>query len=114
MGEVALHLHSPAGVFIYSSCGKCPFPPLLRSFPPTATFTSFPTPGCWVGATTLAFSSPARLFTVREGLPLPAFSAQGTPPSLLGIFFIVVVYYSVCFFLFSLGCGRSVLGAMLI
>jgi hypothetical protein len=43
---VALHLLSPAGVFIYSSRGKWAFPPVLWSFPPTSTFTSFPTPGC--------------------------------------------------------------------
>jgi hypothetical protein len=35
-----------ACVFIYSSHGKWVFPPLLWSFPPTAAFTSFPTPDC--------------------------------------------------------------------
>jgi hypothetical protein len=34
-------------MFIYSSCGKWVFPPLLCSFPPTATFTSFPAPDYW-------------------------------------------------------------------
>jgi hypothetical protein len=34
-------------VFIYSSCGKWIFPPLLWSFPPTATFISFPAPDYW-------------------------------------------------------------------
>jgi hypothetical protein len=34
-------------VFIYSSCGRWVFPPLLWSFPPTATFTSFPAPDYW-------------------------------------------------------------------
>jgi hypothetical protein len=33
------------------------FPPLLWSFPPTAIFTSFPSPGCWACATAPAFSS---------------------------------------------------------
>jgi hypothetical protein len=33
------------------------FPPLLWNFPPTTTFTSFPTPGCWACATAPAFSS---------------------------------------------------------
>jgi hypothetical protein len=32
------------------------FPPLLGSFPPTAAFTSFPAPDCWVGAASPAFS----------------------------------------------------------
>jgi hypothetical protein len=44
---VTLHLLSQACVFIYSSCGKWVFPPLLCSFPPTATFTSFPSPDYW-------------------------------------------------------------------
>jgi hypothetical protein len=33
------------------------FPRLLWSFPPTATFISFPAPDCWACATTSAFSS---------------------------------------------------------
>jgi hypothetical protein len=44
---VTLHSLSQACVFIYSSCGKWVFPPLLCSFPPTATFTSFPAPDYW-------------------------------------------------------------------
>jgi hypothetical protein len=47
LGKVTLHLHSQACVFIYSSCGKWVFPPLLCSFPPTTTFTSFPAPDYW-------------------------------------------------------------------
>jgi hypothetical protein len=111
MGEVALHLLSPAGMFIYSSCEKWAFPPLLWSFPPTAIFTSFPTPGCWVGATTPAFSSWLVYLQFHGGFPLPPFSTQGAPPSLLYVFF-VLAYYSVS--LFSLGGDRSVQGAMLI
>jgi hypothetical protein len=44
LGKVTLHPHSQTCVFIYSSCGKWIFPPLLCSFPPTTTFTSFPAP----------------------------------------------------------------------
>jgi hypothetical protein len=44
LGEMTLYLLSQASVFVYSSCGKWVFPPLLWSFPPSATFTSFPTP----------------------------------------------------------------------
>jgi hypothetical protein len=47
LGVVTLHPLSQACVFIYSSRGKWVFPPLLWSFPPTAAFTSFPTPDCW-------------------------------------------------------------------
>jgi hypothetical protein len=48
LGAVTLHPFSQACVFIYSSCGKWAFPPLLWSFPPTAAFTGFPAPDCWV------------------------------------------------------------------
>jgi hypothetical protein len=41
LGEMTLHPLSQAGVFVYSSHGKWVFPPLLWSFPPSATFTSF-------------------------------------------------------------------------
>jgi hypothetical protein len=44
LGKVILHPPCQACVFIYSSCGRWVFPPLLWSFPPTATFTSFPAP----------------------------------------------------------------------
>jgi hypothetical protein len=48
LGKVTLSPHSQACVFIYSSCGRWVFPPLLWSFSPTATFTSFPAPDYWV------------------------------------------------------------------
>jgi hypothetical protein len=48
LGEVTLHPLSQACMFIYSSCGKWVFPPLLRSFPPTTTFTTFPASDCWL------------------------------------------------------------------
>jgi hypothetical protein len=58
---------------------------------------------------------PDCLFIVLWGIaPSPLFGAQGALPSLLRVFFIVIVYYSVCFFLFSLGGGQSAQGAMLI
>jgi hypothetical protein len=47
LGTVTLHLLSQACVFVYSSHGEWVFPPLLWSFPPTATFTSFLAPDCW-------------------------------------------------------------------
>jgi hypothetical protein len=48
LGEVTLHPLSQACVFVYSSHGKWVFPPLLWSFPYTATFTGFPAPDYWV------------------------------------------------------------------
>jgi hypothetical protein len=47
LGKVTLHPCCQAWVFIYSSCRRWVFPPLLWSFPPTATFTSFPAPDYW-------------------------------------------------------------------
>jgi hypothetical protein len=47
LGKVTLHLRCQSCVFIYSSCGRWVFPPLLCSFPPSATFTSFPAPDYW-------------------------------------------------------------------
>jgi hypothetical protein len=44
LGEVTLHPLSQACVSVYSLHGKWAFPPLLWSFPPTATFTSFSAP----------------------------------------------------------------------
>jgi hypothetical protein len=48
LGMVTLHPLFQACVFVYSSRGKWVFPPLLWSFPPTTTFTSFPTRDYWV------------------------------------------------------------------
>jgi hypothetical protein len=44
LGKMTLHPHSQACMFIYSSCGRWVFPPLLCSSPPTSAFTSFPAP----------------------------------------------------------------------
>jgi hypothetical protein len=103
-GHVPLLLPSLASLFIYSSCGKWAFPPLLWSFPPTATFTSFPAPCCWAGATTSAFSGWLVYLQFCEGFPLPPFGAQGTLPSLLHVFFVVIAYLF-SFFSFFPGWG---------
>jgi hypothetical protein len=47
LGKVTLHPRSQACVFIYRSCGRWVFPPLLCSSPPTSAFTSFPAPDYW-------------------------------------------------------------------
>jgi hypothetical protein len=74
-GCVLPFLPSPACLFIYSSHGKWVFPPLLWSFPPTATFTSFPAHGCWVCATASAFSS----WLVVRDFPSPPLWHSGHP-----------------------------------
>jgi hypothetical protein len=92
----------PAGVFI---------PPLLWSFPPSATLISFTAPGGWAHAPAPALSGQAWLVYLqfRERFPSPLFSAQGAPHSLLCVFIVLIAYYSVS--LFSPGGGRSVQGA---
>jgi hypothetical protein len=61
-------------VFVYSSRGKWVFPPLLWSFPPSTTLTSFPAPGCWVHVPAPARASlicPACFFTVPGRILFP-------------------------------------------
>jgi hypothetical protein len=102
-----------ASMFVYRSPGKWVFPPLLWSFPPSATLTRFPAPGhallllpCLARPSFFIYSS------VRDSPP-PLFSAQGAPPFLLHVFIVLIAYYSVSLF-FSLGGGQSIQGAMLI
>jgi hypothetical protein len=97
---VALHPHSLASVFIYSLRGKRHLPLLLWNFPPIATFTSFPTPGCWAGASAPTFSGRLVYLQFHDGLPL-AYSLELRAPHPLcyvSFFFQLLVYYSVCFF----------------
>jgi hypothetical protein len=61
---------------------KWVFPPLLWSFPPFATLTSFPAPHCWARTPTPARASPAHpayLFTVLGRIPFPQSSALRAP-----------------------------------
>jgi hypothetical protein len=75
-------------LFIYSSCGRWVFPPCLCSFPPTATFTSFPAPDYWVVlllllAAMFIYSSlgkwvfPPLLWSFLPSITLTSFSAPG-------------------------------------
>jgi hypothetical protein len=110
-----LHPPSPAGLFIYSSCGKCPFSPLQWSFLHPATFTSFPTPR-FLGVCHLScLLWPACLFTVPWGIAPPLSSALREPclfaMCLLLLLFVIQFGF---FSLFSLGGGQSVQGAVLI
>jgi hypothetical protein len=115
-GWVPPLLPSPAGLFIYSSHVRYHVPTLQWRFPHSATFTSFSVPRLLGRCHHYCLLQPACLFTVLWGTaPAPLFGVQGTPPSLLCVFFIVVYYSIWGFFLFfSLGGGRSVQGAILI
>jgi hypothetical protein len=88
LGKVTLHPCCQACVFIYSSCGRWVFPPLLWSFPPTATFTSFPAPDYWVvllllPATMFVYNShgkwvfPPLLWSFPPSVTLTSFPAPG-------------------------------------
>jgi hypothetical protein len=91
-GHVLLLL--PAVVFVYSSRGKWVFPSLLWNFPPSSTLTSFLAPGCWLCAAAPTLSGQTWLVYLQfwEGFPSPNFGAQGAPPSLLCVFFVVIDY----------------------
>jgi hypothetical protein len=111
-GEVVLYPPSPAGVFTYSTRGKCPFPPLLWSFPPTVTFTSFPAPGCWVGATTPAFSLWLVYLQFRDGFPLPHLLCSGRLAFFATwLFYCCCLLFSLIFFPFSPGWGSVCRGS---
>jgi hypothetical protein len=70
----------------------------------------------WVHAPASAGASLARpslfIYSLGKDSPPPLFGAQGTPPSLLCVFIVLIAYYSVS--LSSPGGGWSVQGAMLI
>jgi hypothetical protein len=86
-----VHLLSQACLFIYCSHGKWVFPHLLWSFPPTTTFTSFPSPGCWVGATAPVFSCQLVYLQFLEGLPLPP-SVLRSPCPLCYMSFLLLLF----------------------
>jgi hypothetical protein len=69
--------------FVYSSSGRWVFSPLLWSFPPSATLTSFLASGCWARAPAPAFSSQARARLVYlqfwEGFPSPTLRCSVRP-----------------------------------
>jgi hypothetical protein len=74
----------PASMFVYSSHGRWVFPTLLWSFPPSASLTCFPIPGCWAHAPTPAGASLARhgLFIYSSGkdFPLPSLVLSAPHP----------------------------------
>jgi hypothetical protein len=112
LGQVTLHQLSQACMFIYSSCGKWAFSPLLWSFPPTTAFTSFPTPGCWAGVAAPAFSVPACL-QFHEGFLSPPLQCS-VCPALFATCLFCCCYCLLFSFSFFPGVGRSVQWAMLI
>jgi hypothetical protein len=98
--EGTLYPLSQACVFIYSLHGKWAFSPLLWSFPPSITFISFPTPGCWVYAATPAFSG----HLVVKDCPSPPPSVLRAPRPLCYLSFLLLLL-TISFFSFFPGWG---------
>jgi hypothetical protein len=112
LGEVTLHPLSQACVFVYSSCGKWVFTPLLWSFPPSATLTSFPAPGCWARTPTPTGASPAHpacLFTVPGRIPFPQSSALSVPHPLscMSLLFLLLIIQFLFFPWVEVGLSRG-------
>jgi hypothetical protein len=111
LGKVTLHPHCQACVFIYSSCGRWVFPPLLWSFPPSASLTSFPASGCWACAPPPLPPEPLQpawlvYLQSQEGFPSPNLWCSVRPT-----LFPACLYCSYCLlvsFFFSPGGGQSV------
>jgi hypothetical protein len=87
-------------MFVCSSRGKWVFPPLMWSFPPSATLRSFPTPGCWAHTQLLPEPlRPTRLVYLqsREGFPSPNLWCSVCPtlfPSCLNCSYCLFVSFS--------------------
>jgi hypothetical protein len=106
LGEVTLHPLSWASMFIYSTRGKWAFPPLLWSFPPTTTFTSFPARGCWACAAAPACSGRLVYIQFCGRFPSPPIGHSGHPPLYYGFFFLLLIIQ----FLFFPWVGVSLSG----
>jgi hypothetical protein len=110
---VAVHLPSPAGLFIYRSCGKCPIPAFQWN-PPHDTVASFPPPRLLGRAATPAFSGQLVYLQFCEGFPLlPSLALRVPRPLCFVSFFFCCCCLFRFFSLFSQGGGQSVQGATL-
>jgi hypothetical protein len=98
---VPQHLPSQASLFIYSSRGKWVFPPFLWSFPPTATFTSFPALCWWACATNPAFSG----WLILRDFPCPPLWCSGHRALFAMCLFCCYCLLFSFFFFYSLDVG---------
>jgi hypothetical protein len=89
-------------------------PALLWSFPPTAAFTSFCAPDCWLCAAAPAFSSQLVYLQFCEGFPLPLPLELRVSRPLCYVSFLLLLLIIQFFFCFPWVGGWSVQGAMLI
>jgi hypothetical protein len=112
LGEVTLHYLSQTCVFVYSSHGKWIFPPLLWSFPPSATLTNISAPGCWGHTPTTTRASlarPACLFTVPGRIPFPQSLVLSAPQPLscVSLLFLLLTTQFLFFPLVGVGLSRG-------
>jgi hypothetical protein len=112
LGEVRLHPLSQACVFIYSSYGQWVFPPLLCSFPPSTTLTSFPAPGWWARTATPAEpSGQARLVHLQfwQGVPSPPSLELRVPHPLchMSLLFLLLITQFLLFPQVGVGLSRG-------
>jgi hypothetical protein len=110
LGEMATHLPSLAGLFIYSLHGRVPLPPSGGAFLMKATITSFPCSKV-AGQGPPLLPSLASLFihSSCEGVPLPYSLELRVPhPFCYVSFFFSCLFIIQFFFLFALGRGQSV------
>jgi hypothetical protein len=96
----AVLLLLPAAVFVYSSCGRWVFPPLLWSFPPCHSHKLFHSwlLGACLAPTGASPACPASLSTVPGRIPFPQSSVLSAPHPLSHVFIVLIAYYSVSLF----------------
>jgi hypothetical protein len=104
---VLLLLPSPARLVCLQVMWDVGLPPLLWSFPPSATFTSFLAPDCW--ACTLLLPSPALLVYLQfcEGFPSPASVLQALHPLCYMSFLLLLLITQFIFFFPWVGVGLT-------
>jgi hypothetical protein len=109
-GEVTLPLLLWPVCLFTAHMGGWVFPPFLWSFPPSATLTSFPAPGCWVRNPLLPEPlRPGRacLFTVPGGIPLSPSSALRVPHPLCNVSLLFLLLITQFLFFPQMGVGLS-------
>jgi hypothetical protein len=96
-----------ASVFVYSSHGRWVFPPLLWSFPPSATLTSFPAPGCWARSSSLAWPGLFIYSSGKDSLPPPSALSAPHPLSHVSLLFLLLITQFLFFPQVEVGLSRE-------
>jgi hypothetical protein len=110
LGEVTLHPLSQTCLFVYSSRGRWVFSPLLWSFLPSATLTSFPASGCWVHPAAPALSCWPGLFiysSVRDSPSPPSALRVPHPLCYMSLLFLLLITQFLFFPWVGVGLSRG-------